>query len=186
MVGLDSGGESATKDEQKSHQLTQKLIHLGFSEEMQEQKEREFEELVLWVCNIEKRISVIMKKVADAKNEIFNPTSFQNVKYSPILSSFMTLLDSKCMAKDLHITGLTLLRKIIEVENKQMTTPASDWDGEDWLDYQKVILSKQNSLVQIGTIEFLCKHMQEIDDDDILEAILLVCITLLIGGNRAS
>lgn len=90
------------------------------------------------------------------------------------------------MNKELHITGLTLLRKIIEVENKGLTSPAADWDGEDWLDYQKVVLSKQNSLVSIGTIEFLCKHIQEIDDDDILEATLLVCITLLIGGNRAS
>jgi hypothetical protein len=28
--------------------------------------------------------------------------------------------------------------------------------------------------------------MQEIEDDDILEATLLVCITLLIGGNQGS
>jgi|TARA_B110000285_G_scaffold231494_1_gene300367 hypothetical protein len=102
---------------------------------MLEQKEREFEELVLWVCNIETRIQIIMKKVALAKNEDFNIQSYCNVKYNPILSSFMTLLDSKCMPKDLHITGLTLLRKIIEVENKNMTSPASDWDGEDWLEY---------------------------------------------------
>jgi hypothetical protein len=46
------------------------------------------------------------------------------------------------MPKDLHITGLTLLRKIIEVENKNLTSPAADWDGDDWLEYHKVILSK--------------------------------------------
>ena len=114
---------------------------------MQEQKEREFEALVLWVVNIEQRIKIIMEQIANAKHEQFNPMLFCNVRYNPILSSFMTLLDSKCMTKELHITGLTLIRKIIEVENKQLTTPASDWDGEDWLDYQKVILSKQNSLV---------------------------------------
>jgi hypothetical protein len=39
------------------------------------------------------------------------------------------------MNKDLHITGLTLLRKIIEVENKALTSPAADWDGEDWLEF---------------------------------------------------
>lgn len=81
----------------------------------------------------------------------------------------MSLLDSKCMSKDLHITGLTLLRKIIEVENKELVTPAADWSGEDWEDYQKIILAKQNSLVDIGCIDFLCKHIQEIDDDEILE-----------------
>ena len=54
----------------------------------------------------------------------------------------MSLLDSKCMNKDLHITGLTLLRKIIEVENKELVTPAADWSGEDWEDYYKIILAK--------------------------------------------
>lgn len=98
----------------------------------------------------------------------------------------MSLLDSKCMNKDLHITGLTLLRKIIEVENKELVTPAADWSGEDWEDYQKIILAKQNSLVEIGCIDFLCKHIQEIDDDEILEQTFLVCITLLLGGNQKS
>lgn len=95
----------------------------------------------------------------------------------------MALLDSKCMHKQLHITGLTLIRKIIEVENKELVTPAADWSGEDWENYQKIIQSKQNSLVDIGCIEFLCKHIQEMDDDDILEETFLVCITLLLGGN---
>lgn len=71
----------------------------------------------------------------------------------------MTLLDSKCLSKDLHITGLTLLRKIVEVENKEQVTPSADWDGEEWSNYAKVIEAKQNSLVQIGCVEFICKHI---------------------------
>jgi hypothetical protein len=51
----------------------------------------------------------------------------------------MALLDSKCMHKQLHITGLTLIRKIIEVENKELVTPAADWSGEDWENHQKII-----------------------------------------------
>jgi hypothetical protein len=54
----------------------------------------------------------------------------------------MTLLDSKCLNKDLHITGLTLLRKIVEVENKEQVTPSADWDGEEWSAYAKVIEAK--------------------------------------------
>lgn len=98
----------------------------------------------------------------------------------------MTLLDSKCLTKDLHITGLTLLRKIIEVENKEITSPSADWDGEEWAEYEQIINAKQNSLVDIGCIEFLCKHLQEMDDDEILEQTFLVCITLLLGGNKKS
>ena len=107
-----------------------------------ELKEREFEVLVLWVTNIDVRINYIMANQAKQNEDSFNLKSFINVSYNPIVSSFMTLLDSRCMEKELHITGLTLLRKIIEVENKELVTPAADWDGEDWADYQKVIEAK--------------------------------------------
>jgi len=98
----------------------------------------------------------------------------------------MTLLDSKCLSKDQHITGLTLIRKIVEVENKDLVTPSADWDGEDWFEHSRAIEAKQNSLVDIGCVEFLCKHIQEIDNDEILEQTFLVCITLLLGGNKKS
>jgi hypothetical protein len=136
---------------------------------MIEQKEREFEALVLWVTNIDLRINNIMAHQARISGDDFNLKSFSNVSYNPIVSSFMTLLDSKCLTKDLHITGLTLLRKIIEVENKEITSPSADWDGEEWAEYEQIINAKQNSLVDIGCIEFLCKHLQEMDDDEILE-----------------
>jgi len=35
----------------------------------------------------------------------------------------------------MHITGLTLLRKIVEVENKEIVTPSADWTGEEWDKY---------------------------------------------------
>lgn len=157
------------ESEQKSSQLSAKLMQLAYSQDMIEQKEREFEVLVLWVTNIDQRINNIMAYSAQKNQDSFNVKSFQNVSYGPIISSFMTLLDSKCLSKDLHITGLTLLRKIIEVENKELVTPAADWGGEDWENYQKIIQTKQDSLVDIGCIEFLCKHIQDIDDDEILE-----------------
>lgn len=109
---------------------------------MIEQKEREFEVLVLWVTNIDIRINYIMANQAKINQDSFNLKSFVNVSYNPIVSSFMTLLDSRCMTKELHITCLTLLRKIIEVENKELTSPAADWDGEDWASYEKIINAK--------------------------------------------
>lgn len=152
---------------------------------MAEQKEREFEVLVLWVTNIDLRINNIMAHAARG-GQRSSEKAFANVSYDPIVSSFMTLLDSKCLGKELHITGLTLLRKIVEVENKELVTPAADWLGEDWEPYHKIIAARQNSLVAIGCIEFLCKHLQDIDDDDVLEQTFLVCITLLLGGNKKS
>jgi len=44
----------------------------------------------------------------------------------------MNLLDSGILSKHLQLTGIKLLRKIIEVENKHLTSPAAEWDTEDW------------------------------------------------------
>ena len=135
-------------------------MSLANSENMIKEKEREFEELVNWVANIDIRINYIMTQHArDMGDSQFNIKSFENVSYSPIICSFMTLLDSKCLNKELHITGLALLRKIIEVENKEMLTPSADWEEEEWSNHGKAIEAKQNSLVEIGCIEFLCKHI---------------------------
>ena len=145
--GRGSGG-SGRRDNadaesgQKSSQLSAKLIQLAFSADMIEQKEREFEALVLWVTNIDQRINNIMANNAKVNQDSFNMKSFLNVSYKAIVSSFMALLDSKCLSKELHITGLTLLRKIVEVENKELVTPAADWQSEDWEEYQKVIEAK--------------------------------------------
>jgi hypothetical protein len=46
----------------------------------------------------------------------------------------MSLMDTKSLAKEPHMTGLTLLRKIIEGENKQMITPAADWGDDEYED----------------------------------------------------
>jgi hypothetical protein len=63
---------------------------------MIEQKEREFENLVLWVNNIDNRINFVMESCALMTGDSsFNSKSFENVKYNPIICSFMTLLDSK-------------------------------------------------------------------------------------------
>ena len=118
--------------------LTTSLVQLAYSEDMILQKEREFEALVLWVTNIAGRIEIVMSSFS---NGIY-VESFRNVNYSTIVSAFMALLDSKCMDKDLHITGLTLMRKIVEVENKELVTPSADWSAEDWEQYPKIIENK--------------------------------------------
>tara|TARA_B110000285_G_scaffold234035_1_gene309615 strand:+ start:193 stop:1335 length:1143 start_codon:yes stop_codon:yes gene_type:complete len=177
-----SGGGLDAETGQKTTLLSASLVQLAYSEDMIEQKEREFEALVLWVTNIAGRIELIMSNAANGGSA----ASFRNVNYSTIVSAFMALLDSKCMDKDLHITGLTLLRKIVEVENKDLVTPAADWGAEDWGQHAKIVQNKQNQLVEIGCIDFLCKHIQNVEEDEILEQTFLVCITLLLGGNQKS
>jgi hypothetical protein len=115
------------------------------NQDLIEKKEREFELLVLWVSNIDNRIACIMKHDSHEKgpqSKSLVAKSFANVNYDAIVSSFMSLLDSNCLSKEMHLTGLTLLRKLVEVENHELTTPAADWESEEWDYYQDVIAAK--------------------------------------------
>jgi len=115
-----------------------------------------------------------------------NITAFSNVSYNSVISAMLRLLDARVLSKDLQLAGIKLLRKIVEVENKEKVNPAADWDTEDWVAYKRIIKMKQDSLVDRGCVAFLCKHISEVEDEDIQEECLLVCITLCLGGNKKS
>ena len=93
------------------------------------------------------------------------------------------MLDKKQLGKELHFAGLKLIRKIVETENRGVVTPAADWDTDEWIRHKAGIKAKQDALVDIGCVQFIGKHISEVEDDSILEEALLVGIALLLGGN---
>ena len=112
---------------------------------MLEKKEKEFDGLCLWVLNIDARIKAITAYYAVKNHETdYTPVAYKNVTFSTIMNSLMQLLDSKQLKKELHLTGLVLLRKIIEVENQELVTPSADWQYADWSDLAAIIELKQN------------------------------------------
>jgi len=131
----------------KSTKLTNRIQLIINKEEIKIMKQREFEELVNWMTNISEKISLTMssKKGGDAN-------SFQSLNYRSIMTAFLGLMDARVLSKNLQISGLILLRKIIEVENKEMYTPAADWDTSEWVNYRRIIKIKQDSLVERGVI----------------------------------
>lgn len=67
------------------------------------------------------------------------------LQFGQIVQSFLSFLNTESSAglsKELHITGLKILRKIVEVENKELKTPAAEWDNEDWENYKQQIKAK--------------------------------------------
>jgi len=46
------------------------------------------------------------------------------------------MLDKRELSKPLHSIGLQILRKIIEVENKNCITPAAEWDTDDYIEFK--------------------------------------------------
>jgi len=65
------------------------------------------------------------------------------------------------------MTGISILREIIEMENKKLNTPSADWESDEWQECRRIIETKQNFLVERGTIEFICKHISETEDMDV-------------------
>ncbi len=79
------------------------------------------------------------------------------------------MLDKRELSKPLHTIGLQIMRKMIEIENKNCFTPAAEWDTEDYIEFKGQIVSKQDSMVDNGAVDFLCMHIADLDDDDHLE-----------------
>ena len=60
---------------------------------------------------------------------------YSNVRFAPIISSLLYLLDAQILAREHQLMGIKLLRKIVEIENQDSVKPAADWDSEDWVQY---------------------------------------------------
>jgi hypothetical protein len=120
---MTTQGESS-----KAGRLSLKLLHLSKSEKIIHEVEEEFEEMVHWFIDIEGRT---MKEFGNGSE----------IKFNEIIESLIGLVDVEgiTLPKDLQIMGLKIIRKVIEVENKDFTTPAAEWDTDDWSKYEQQI-----------------------------------------------
>lgn len=41
---------------------------------------------------------------------------------------------------------------MIEVENKNCITPSAEWDTDDYIEFKGQIVSKQDTMVEIGAV----------------------------------
>ena len=94
--------------------------------------------------------------------------------------------DIQC-SPEITITGLKILRKIIEFENKEVLEehkPCFEWEAEDWEDYKEIVIKRQNQLVELEIIAVLGRVISEgsYSNELKIEAINL-CISLVLGGN---
>lgn len=154
------------------------LQQIQGNEEVKNLVEQEFEELVLWFTNIEQRVNDTV-----SQNSKYNVEAFKNVTFPNLISALLQMLDKRELSKPLHSIGLQILRKIIEVENRNCITPSAEWDTDDYIEFKGQIVSKQDDMVKNGAVDFLCQHIADLDDDDLLEQCVLFGISMLLGGN---
>ena len=136
----------------------------------------EFEELVLYIINIDKRSEEAFKGA--------NTIQANDFVESLIISSDVT----SDIPSELRTSSLTIIRKIIESENKNKneTRPSSEWDTSDYEQYAHQIKEAQDMLNRLQVVGLLCRIIEKETKRAILEEALQVSIAVLIGGNYTS
>ena len=85
---------------------------------------KEFEDMVLYIINIDSRTETAFK----GANTILNADFIKSLIISTDITS--------SIPTEVRTSSLTILRKIIESENKgESATNSSQWDSEDWSAY---------------------------------------------------
>jgi hypothetical protein len=80
----------------KSSRLTNRIQLIINKDEMKVMKQREFEDLVHWVTNIDAKISETMKSKKGGE-----ANGFQSVNYKSIMTALLGMMDAKVLTKDL-------------------------------------------------------------------------------------
>ena len=96
--------------------------------------------------------------------------------------------ENTTLVPKLHIAGIRVLRKIIEVGSKELLGIDSDNEDDEEsedekdLDYSEYI----NFLSSKGCVEFLCDYISRCEDHTVLDECILLANALLQGGNQQS
>ena len=144
------------------------------SDEVRIEFEREFEQLILSIIFIKKKSEIGFEGI-------------NTLETKDILKSLISLTDvNSDIDKDLRRTSLKILRKTIEMENKELTTPATQWDTDDWIKFEYQISQRQNMLTELGVIKLICRVIAYENLRSIKEEAFLCAISVLLGGNYTS
>ena len=82
--------------------------------------EKEFDEIVIYIINIKNKTEVAFQGTNTlAVEELIGSL----IKVSDVDSDILP---------NLKIINLKVIRKVVELENKNCTAPALDWEADDW------------------------------------------------------
>jgi len=93
--------ETGPIEHSESSQLSQLVSQVMKSEEVNEMVEKEFEELVRWISEIELRVRDVVKG-----SRSHNEESFANLTFASIISALLQMLDRQELTKQMHLIGL--------------------------------------------------------------------------------
>lgn len=50
---------------------------------------------------------------------------------------------------------MKVIRKVVELENKNLDTPSSEWDSEEWAPFATEIKQQQTMLIKLGVVDLI-------------------------------
>ena len=104
----------------QAQKLKSYLNSVNSSEKLISEFENEFEVIVEYIL-----------KIKNKTEKAFGGTNTLDVK--ELIQSLIVVSDVDTQIdSNLRIICLKVLRKVIEMENKNLTTPASEWESDDW------------------------------------------------------
>jgi hypothetical protein len=158
-----------------AQKLSAYLLSVSSSDQLLDDFEKEFENIVQYVINIKNKTE-----------KAFNGTNTLDVK--ELIHSLITVSDiDSDIEQNLRIICLKVMRKVIEMENKNSSNqPSSTWSAEDWSLFEHEVTQKQDMLIELGVIKLICNLIAFEGKRAIKEEALLVAIACLLGGNLGS
>lgn len=144
------------------------------SEKLTEEFETEFEGLVVYILQIQMKTE-----------NAFGGANTLDVK--EIINALIEISDiDSDIDKNLRIVCLKVIRKVVELENKNLTTPAFKWESEDWHNFRAEIKEQQTMLINLDVVRLIGNLIAYEQKLAIKEEALLVSVAILLGGNNDS
>jgi hypothetical protein len=134
--------------------------------------------------SIQKEFIKLVQNFITGNSKLKRHTDSDNIKtyISPLVNLLQS--DDIDLDKEIIIKGLHILRKVIEIENRENTTPAAEWDTEDWIDDANFIKIRQNILGDLNVVKLIHKIIVKESHPCIMSECILISIAMLLGGNK--
>lgn len=142
--------------------------------EIKKQVAKEFEQLVLSIIYIHKKTNQAFKGANTIQVKDFIRSIIQSTGVSSEIPT------------NLRTQALKIIRKVVESENKNLTTSSAEWETDDWIAFKPQIVDAQDMLLKMNIVELLCSIISFETKREIKEEAFRVSIAVLLGGHKES
>ena len=162
-------GEPEMLEEQTNFQKLMAQLESLNEEAFTDKIDTEFDAMTQMIINIERAV------------EEGSPVTYRRVIEALI---DLILREEDSFNDDLKTVGIRIFRRIIEREVPGSSKPAAEWESKDWIAFEKRVRKRQDEMTNFGVVGVVCQLLPKSRSEEITEELILLAISLLIGGNH--